>query len=478
MIHSIIASTLLVSFASCKAIVGVNIGGWLVLEPWITPSLFYRFLGKPGPKEVAIDSYTFCEALGPVEGNKVMNAHWDTWYTEEHIANLSIREVTMVRLPIGDWTLNPYGPYKGCMDGADKRIDWFLDTAAKYNITVWMDVHTAPGSQNGFDNSGMAHEIYWFNETHYSLNGMATWLSNATFADEAKTQYHQGPLNFDHLQFSIKNAEDLLIRFGNHSAFGGYQPVNEPWWNTPLQPLKEFYREVRKLVRRYAPQALFIFHDSFRFSAAIWNDLFVGDWEKTVLDTHYYYAFNQDITELGNFCTMTKNVFAQAKDFLMPIFVGEWSLATDNCAQHLNGFNNGRIFTRGNYWACAQMECPQTYMKEQVVEFDRTVAKIAPYGINGDGIQNTIQQGKCWTDSLHYDQNQVRLLAECTLKAFNDNLHGMFMWTGHNEIEARWDWIKSWDMMWVNQTEVPVNMQKEYPDFVPYINTTGSMSDL
>jgi glucan 1,3-beta-glucosidase len=28
------------------AIVGVNLGGWMVLEPWITPSLFYQFLGK------------------------------------------------------------------------------------------------------------------------------------------------------------------------------------------------------------------------------------------------------------------------------------------------------------------------------------------------------------------------------------------------------------------------------------------------
>jgi len=26
--------------------VGANIGGWMVLEPWITPSFFYRFLGK------------------------------------------------------------------------------------------------------------------------------------------------------------------------------------------------------------------------------------------------------------------------------------------------------------------------------------------------------------------------------------------------------------------------------------------------
>ena len=28
------------------AMIGTNIGGWQVLEPWITPTLFYRFLGK------------------------------------------------------------------------------------------------------------------------------------------------------------------------------------------------------------------------------------------------------------------------------------------------------------------------------------------------------------------------------------------------------------------------------------------------
>ncbi len=32
--------------ASGDAIIGVNLGGWMVLEPWITPSLFYQFLGK------------------------------------------------------------------------------------------------------------------------------------------------------------------------------------------------------------------------------------------------------------------------------------------------------------------------------------------------------------------------------------------------------------------------------------------------
>lgn len=75
-----------------------------------------------------MDSYTFCEALGPDYGNKVMRAHWDTFYTEKDIKDLADRGVKMVRLPIGDWTLNPYGPYVGCMDGAAEKIDWMFDT--------------------------------------------------------------------------------------------------------------------------------------------------------------------------------------------------------------------------------------------------------------------------------------------------------------------------------------------------------------
>jgi len=65
-----------------KAKIGTNIGGWMVLEPWITPSLFYRFLGKTKEEGVAMDSYTVCDVLGASEGNKLMRAHWDSWYTE------------------------------------------------------------------------------------------------------------------------------------------------------------------------------------------------------------------------------------------------------------------------------------------------------------------------------------------------------------------------------------------------------------
>jgi len=75
-----------------------------------------------------------------------MRAHWDAWYTEDMIKELSKKKIEIIRLPIGDWTLNPYGPYVGCMDGAADKIQWFLDTCEKYQIKVLMDVHAMKDS--------------------------------------------------------------------------------------------------------------------------------------------------------------------------------------------------------------------------------------------------------------------------------------------------------------------------------------------
>jgi hypothetical protein len=44
------------------------------------------------------------------------------------------------------------------------------------------------------------------------------------------------------------NSKDLLTRWGSHSAFAAFEPVNEPWWASDYVTIKDFYREVRKLV--------------------------------------------------------------------------------------------------------------------------------------------------------------------------------------------------------------------------------------
>ncbi len=128
---------------------GVNLGGWMVLEPWITPSLFYQFLGK-GEHSTATDIYSFCKVLGPVEANKQLRRHWDAWVTEDIIKELKASgAVNSLRLPVGDWMYVPYGPYVGCTDGALEYVDKLLDWADENDLSVMLDIHGAKDSQNG-----------------------------------------------------------------------------------------------------------------------------------------------------------------------------------------------------------------------------------------------------------------------------------------------------------------------------------------
>ena len=54
---------------------GVNLGGWLVLEKWITPSLYAGVQAE--------DEYTLCQTLGKAKASERLKRHRETWITAE-----------------------------------------------------------------------------------------------------------------------------------------------------------------------------------------------------------------------------------------------------------------------------------------------------------------------------------------------------------------------------------------------------------
>jgi len=94
------------------------------------------------------------------------------------------------------------------------------------------------------------------------------------------------------------------------------------------------------MVQLYAPQAYFVFHDAYRYEAHTWNDLF-NDYHKVALDHHYYQTFSsQEFSQIVQNCQDYQYEAKAAKAFKMEVWFGEWSLATDNCAMWLGGFND------------------------------------------------------------------------------------------------------------------------------------------
>ena len=75
---------------------------------------------------------------------------------------------------------------------------------------------------------------------------------------------------------------------------------------------------------------------------------------------------------------------------------------------------------------------------------------LGPYGDMRN--QTTIQNGKCTSDSLHFTDADVKEIAKCALDTFDDHVNATFMWTAHNEIEPRWDYIKAHDNGWFDRS--------------------------
>ena len=123
---------------------GVNLGSWLVLEKWLVPSVFQRLK--------ATDEYTFCQELGPTEAERRLRRHWDAWITDKDFAWLAAHGLNAVRLPLGYWVLGGEPPYVPAADVVDRAFA----QAKAHGIGVLLDLHGAPGSQNGNDHSGRA----------------------------------------------------------------------------------------------------------------------------------------------------------------------------------------------------------------------------------------------------------------------------------------------------------------------------------
>ena len=392
-----------------------------------------------------MDQYTFCEALGPEKGNQVLQEHWDSWITEDTFKDMAAREVEIIRVPIGDWTLKPYGPYVGCTDGAKDRVSWLLNAAERYNIKVLLDVHAVKGSQNGFDNSGVSNRTEWSDENNFTHwdHAYGEWMGEW---DNDSGSYVS--INMDNINWAKDTIQGLLDTWGDHPALYAIEPVNEPWWCSDIDTLKNFYRDVRNMMREQQPRLVFVFHDAFHFDANTWNDLFDDDdIENVVLDTHQYYAWYSQQGDIGDYCDSYGGTFNNAAAIKYDIWVGEWSLATDVCATWLGGFNDANTDASRT---CQWVDCPTSYLPTMGEDFDRTSANPGPYGFNGLTRDHaTIKAGKCPIDSAHYNDDDVMRLGQCTLDVFNWAVEGHFMWTVRNELEPRWNYVSSYDMGWI-----------------------------
>ncbi len=286
---------------------GVNLGGWLVLEKWITPSLF------AGLK--ACDETTYCVELGEAEATRRLHQHWNTFITRDDFAWLKQAGINAVRLPVGHWLFGKDYPYHRkyqearypFVEGGVEIVDRVMQWAEEFGLRVVLDLHAAPGCQNGFDNGGIL--------------GVCEWHTNE-----------------EYIQHSLNVLERLAERYADQPALHGIEVINEPRWDIPTDILKRYTSEAYHRIRRHCPpeRVTVVFCDGFRSFREYEGFLQEPEFRNVAIDIHRYQCFvasDIDLDILGHIKKSAVDWSNDANTIIREsgyqVYCGEWSLGLD-----------------------------------------------------------------------------------------------------------------------------------------------------
>ncbi|KAH9947128.1 exo-beta-1,3-glucanase [Amylocystis lapponica] len=320
---------------------GVNLGGWLVLEvsfiyasplvslrltrgqPWITPSIF----DNTGNDNI-VDEWTFCQLQDTATATSVLQNHWKTWITEQDFIDIAAAGLNHVRLPIGFWAWDVSGgePYiQGQLDYLNDAVSW----AGNHGLYVIVDLHGAPGSQNGFDNSG--HRV-----------STPEWQSTSS--------------NVQRTDAIIKKLASQFAETPQYVPI--IAPLNEPAGfdgQDMLDTVRQYYYDSYGNVRypygtSQESNTVLLYHDAFQPLSYWQNYQIPPDWQGVAFDTHIYQVFSQTEVEYSDsqHISAACNMASTLNSFDLWLIVGEWAPAETDCAKYLNGRGIGSRYD-GSY---------------------------------------------------------------------------------------------------------------------------------
>lgn len=305
---------------------GVNLGGWLVLEPFITPSFFQKF----DPDLGIVDEWTLIDHINRTEGIEavvmLLETHYSSFVTEDTFKEIRDAGLDHVRIPIGYWAVRtwenehflPHISWRYLLRG----IEW----ARKYGIRVNLDLHSVPGGQNGWNHSGRQEVVNWLNGTDGIMYG------------ERSLEIHTALAEF----FSQDRYSDLVTIYGL---------VNEPRMQSlNATVINDWSEAAYLLVRDMGYEGVIAFGDGF-MGAESWKGTFPNDeYPNMALDIHQYTIFDRNLIQMTHsekidyVCQQWGRQIERSSSRATghgPTFVGEWSQADNDCTLYLNNVGGG-----------------------------------------------------------------------------------------------------------------------------------------
>ncbi|KAL7422509.1 hypothetical protein Q5752_003157 [Cryptotrichosporon argae] len=378
---------------------GVNIGGWLVLEPWITPSLF-----TATGNDAIIDEWTFGSMQDYDTALAALTTHWDTWITETDFANIAAAGLNHVRIPIGYWAydVSDGEPY---VQGQAAYLEQAIGWARNHGLKVMVDLHGVPGSQNGYDNSGKKGDALWAtNTTNYDRTKSVIQTLALKYGDSS---YNDVVTILQLINEPATYLNDQLKETTMHFYYDGYGTARYPW--VPQGSGAESNLVVS-------------IHDGFQPLSTFDDFMPAPSFVDVLLDTHNYQVFADEYVAWDE-ATHISQVCAQAANYAgapLWLVVGEWSLAITDCATWLNGRNVG-------------------------ARYDGTYAGDSTYVGSCDGWSGS------GTDFASDYKDFLRKYWDIQTQTYENNAQGWIFWAWKTESAAEWSYSTGLSGGWIPQ---------------------------
>lgn len=355
---------------------GVNIGGWLLMEPFITPSVFDNTLD-----DKIVDEWTFGERQDEEVATKAVNDHLETFITEDDFAQIRAAGLTHVRIPVPHWAFDKRDFEPFIVGNRVEKLRDALEWCRDHDLKAWIDLHSAPGGQNGFDNDGQ-------------LLDQPTWHK-----DQAQVERTLYAIQEIKNEFATPEYEDVVeaIELLNEPATFADEGM--------VSVLKNYYQSGFDIIDGETEVVL---HDGFKEDSHYWDGFLDG----TKLDVHRYQVFSPDELKrtdeerIATACSY-KQTLQEVTDQHHFAVVGEWTAAITDCTPYLNG-----RLVEG-----ARLEGQHSSSDEYIDTCE---------GKTGDGSD--------WTEEY---KDSLRVFWEAQVDAYGERY---FFWTWRTELGADWSY--------------------------------------
>jgi len=280
---------------------GVNLGGWLVLEPGPSARLFQRF----GPAQCEWQLLRqMRRRLGPEAAAEALQEHREAFLQEHDLQLIAKRGFNAVRLPLGYWAVSgpaPGEPFLGpCLELVDRCLGW----CQRHGLQAVLDLHGAPGGESGERPCGRERRDW-------------TWRD-----------WRLGE--------SLQALELLARRYAGHPSVSGISVCNEPSEQVPAEVLCDFYDRAVEVIRGAGmpPEEVAVLLPVYRTERLdeiwrLWNRSLDGfaRHANVAFDLHLYHCFGAwwHRQGLGGHLRMARRHRKVLRR--VPAVVGEWSLA-------------------------------------------------------------------------------------------------------------------------------------------------------